>query len=76
MADRSSKVNGSLSVVLSLLKATTSPDPRAPGRYDGWQTLMKGVVWLEASGLSTPYKFSSEMGESGANFWNIIYSRH
>lgn len=76
MADRSSKVNGSLSVVLSLLKATTSPDPRAPGRYDGRQTLMKGVVWLEASGLSTPYKFSSEMGESGANFWNIIYSRH
>jgi len=42
-------VNGSLSVVLSLLKATTSPDPRAPGRYDERQILMRDLVWLEVT---------------------------
>lgn len=63
-------------LVFYLLKTSTSPDLNAPGRYDEWQILMKATVWPEVLGLNTLYKFSSEIGVSGANFLNIIYSRH
>lgn len=74
--DSNAKINSFFSVILSLLKTSTSPNLRAPGRYDEWQILMKPMVWPEVLGLSTLYKFSSEIGVSGANFLSTIYSRH